>query len=91
MPISHDTKKAKTVYGEICAAVGLRHSPMVYQMARVGESWGVAWLPVLQEASEIPDKYKQYCPLINFSFTDQSELHFRRQMPTFAPTPQQSD
>ena len=63
---------------------------MVYQMARVGESWGVAGLPVPQEASEIPDKYKQYCPLINFSFTDQSELHFRRQMPTFAPTPQQS-
>lgn len=39
MPISHDTKKVKTVYGEICAAVGLRHSPIVYQMARVGESW----------------------------------------------------
>lgn len=35
-----DTKKAKTVYGEICAAVGLRHSPMVYQMVWVGESWG---------------------------------------------------
>ena len=39
MLISHDTKKVKTVYGEICAAMGLRHSPMVYQMAHMGESW----------------------------------------------------
>ena len=70
MPISHDTKKAKTVYGEICAAVGLRHSPMVYQMVWVGESWGGAGTPVPQEASAVPNKCKQYCPVINFSFTD---------------------